>query len=162
MKLAVANMNCVSCVPIVRGALSAVPGVTKVARLGSKTDSATVTFDDQKTTCRSPDRGGTNAGYPTKLAAAATTATAMNDATLIKTGAIGAVVAAICCATPVLVHCTRRRRALGADRLSRLVLLPILALCIGAAELRSLQTAAERGSLLRATFGNPTITQELK
>ena len=27
----------------------------------------------------------------------------MNDSALIKTGAIGAVVAAICCATPVLV-----------------------------------------------------------
>lgn len=56
----------------------------------------------------------------------------MNDATLIKTGAIGAVVAAICCATPVLLI------ALGAVGLSALtgyldyVLLPILALCIGA------------------------------
>lgn len=55
----------------------------------------------------------------------------MNDATLIKTGAIGAVVAAICCATPVLVI------TLGAVGLSALtgyldaVLLPILALCIG-------------------------------
>lgn len=55
----------------------------------------------------------------------------MNDSTLIKTGAIGAVVAAICCATPVLVI------ALGAVGLSALteyldyVLLPILALCIG-------------------------------
>lgn len=55
----------------------------------------------------------------------------MNDATLIKTGAIGAVVAAICCATPVLVL------ALGAVGLSALtgyldiVLLPILALCLG-------------------------------
>lgn len=55
----------------------------------------------------------------------------MNDATLIKTGTIGAVIAAICCATPVLVI------ALGAVGLSALtgyldyVLLPILALCIG-------------------------------
>lgn len=55
----------------------------------------------------------------------------MNESTLIKTGAIGAVVAAICCATPVLVI------ALGAVGLSALtgyldyVLLPILALCIG-------------------------------
>ena len=50
----------------------------------------------------------------------------MNDSALIKTGAIGAVVAAICCATPVLVI------ALGAVGLSALtgyldyVLLPIL------------------------------------
>ena len=55
----------------------------------------------------------------------------MNDATLIKTDAIGAVVAAICCATPVLVI------ALGAIGLSAwagyldYVLLPILALCLG-------------------------------
>ena len=55
----------------------------------------------------------------------------MNDTTLIKTGAVGAVIAAVCCATPVLVI------ALGAVGLSALtgyldyVLLPILALCIG-------------------------------
>lgn len=55
----------------------------------------------------------------------------MNDSALIKTGAIGAVVAAICCATSVLVI------ALGAVGLSAwagyldYVLLPILALCIG-------------------------------
>lgn len=55
----------------------------------------------------------------------------MNDTTLIKTGAIGAVIAAVCCATPVLVI------ALGTVGLSALtgyldyVLLPILALCVG-------------------------------
>ncbi|MGE0854217.1 MAG: mercury resistance system transport protein MerF [Hyphomicrobiaceae bacterium] len=55
----------------------------------------------------------------------------MNDATLIKTGAVGAVVAAICCATPVLVI------ALGAIGLSALtvyldyVLFPALAMCLG-------------------------------
>lgn len=55
----------------------------------------------------------------------------MNDATLVKTGAIGRVVAAIFCATPVLVI------ALGAVGLSALtgyldyVLLPALALCLG-------------------------------
>jgi mercuric ion transport protein len=55
----------------------------------------------------------------------------MKDSALIKTGAAGAVVAAVCCATPVLVL------ALGAVGLSALtgyldyVLLPILALCIG-------------------------------
>jgi len=54
----------------------------------------------------------------------------MNDTTLIKTGAIGAVVAAICCATPILVI------ALGAIGLSALtgyldlVLLPVLALSL--------------------------------
>jgi mercuric ion transport protein len=55
----------------------------------------------------------------------------MNDATLIKTGAAGAIVAAVCCGTPILVV------ALGAVGLSALtgyldyVLLPALALCLG-------------------------------
>jgi mercuric ion transport protein len=55
----------------------------------------------------------------------------MNDRTLVKTGVIGAVIAAVCCATPVLLI------ALGAVGLSTLtgyldyVLLPALALCIG-------------------------------
>ena len=54
----------------------------------------------------------------------------MSDSALIKTG-VGAVVAAICCATPILVI------ALSAVGLSALtgyldyVLLPVLALCIG-------------------------------
>jgi len=60
----------------------------------------------------------------------------MNDAALIKTGAIGAVVAAVCCATPILVI------ALGAVGLSALagdldyVLLPALAVCLGIAGYR--------------------------
>jgi mercuric ion transport protein len=55
----------------------------------------------------------------------------VNDTTLIKSGAAGAVVAAVCCATPVLAI------ALGAIGLSALtgyldyVLLPALALCLG-------------------------------
>lgn len=55
----------------------------------------------------------------------------MSDAALIKTGVIGAVVAAICCVTPILVI------ALGAVGPSALtgylnyVLLPALAVCIG-------------------------------
>lgn len=55
----------------------------------------------------------------------------MNNETLVKTGIIGAVIAALCCATPVLVI------LLGAVGLSALtgyldyVLLPALALCIG-------------------------------
>ena len=54
----------------------------------------------------------------------------MSDSALIKTG-VGAVVAAICCVTPILVI------ALSAVGLSALtgyldyVLLPVLALCIG-------------------------------
>lgn len=55
----------------------------------------------------------------------------MNDSALINTGVVGAVIAAICCATPILVV------ALGAVGLSALtgyldyVLLPVLTLCIG-------------------------------
>lgn len=55
----------------------------------------------------------------------------MKDATILKTGIVGAVIAAICCATPVLVI------ALGAVGLSAgvggldYVLLPALALFIG-------------------------------
>lgn len=74
VKLAVANMTCVSCVPIVKGALSAIPGVTKVV-VSAPTASATVTFDDQKATVEALIAAVTNAGYPTKIAAAATTAT---------------------------------------------------------------------------------------
>jgi len=55
----------------------------------------------------------------------------MTDTALIKTGIIGAVIAAVCCATPILVI------ALAAVGLSALtgyldyVLLPALALCLG-------------------------------
>ena len=55
----------------------------------------------------------------------------MKDATLIRTGAVGAVIAAVCCATPVLVI------ALGAVGLATVaayldyVLLPALAVCLG-------------------------------
>lgn len=55
----------------------------------------------------------------------------MRDATIVKTGVVGSVVAAICCGTPVLVI------ALGAIGLSAwsgwldFVLLPALAVCLG-------------------------------
>jgi len=78
----------------------------------------------------------------------------MNDQTLIKTGIIGAVVAAVCCATPVLVI------LLGAVGLSALtgyldyVLLPALALCIGVIgyglyRRRQTQTAAGNKTIAR-------------
>lgn len=55
----------------------------------------------------------------------------MKDATLIRTGAVGAVIAAVCCATPALVI------VLGAVGLAAVaayldyVLLPALAVCLG-------------------------------
>ena len=72
--LAVANMSCATCPPTVRKALSAVPGVTKVV-VSLEKKSAVVTFDDQKTTVAALLAAPTNAGYPTQLAAAATTKT---------------------------------------------------------------------------------------
>ncbi len=71
VQLAVANMSCAACAPIVRKTLSAIPGVTKVTVSVEKA-SASVSFDDQKTSVSALITAVTNAGYPTKLAAAAT------------------------------------------------------------------------------------------
>lgn len=70
--LAVANMSCATCPPIVRKSLSAVPGVTKVA-VSLEQKSAVVMFDDQKTTVQALLDAATNAGFPSKLATAPTT-----------------------------------------------------------------------------------------
>lgn len=57
----------------------------------------------------------------------------MDDSTLIKTGTVGAIVAAVCCATPILVI------GLGAAGLSAwagyldYALLPVLTICLGMA-----------------------------
>lgn len=74
VKLAVANMSCATCAPIVRKSLSVMPGVSKVA-VSLEEKSAVVTFDDQKTNVQALIDAVTKAGYPTKLAAAATTKT---------------------------------------------------------------------------------------
>lgn len=74
VKLAVGNMYCAACPTIVQQSLSAVPGVAKVD-VSFKEKSAVVTFDDQKTTADALIAAATNAGYPTKLAAAAATKT---------------------------------------------------------------------------------------
>jgi mercuric ion binding protein len=68
--LAVANMTCATCAPTVRKSLSAVPGVIKVV-VSAESHTAVVTFDDHKTTVQALLDAPTNAGYPTKLAAAA-------------------------------------------------------------------------------------------
>lgn len=69
--LAVANMFCAACPSTVEKSLSAVPGVIKVA-VSFEKKTALVTFDDQKTTIAAILAAPTNAGYPTKLAAAPT------------------------------------------------------------------------------------------
>lgn len=73
VKLAVANMTCASCPYIVKQSLTAISGVTNVA-VSFEEKSATVTFDDVKTTASTLIGATTKAGYPAKLAATATTA----------------------------------------------------------------------------------------
>ena len=62
---AVDNMTCASCPYIVKTSMAAVPGVTTVAvSFGAKT--ATVTFDDAKTTPDAIAAASMNAGYPAR------------------------------------------------------------------------------------------------
>ncbi len=69
VKLDVANATCELCGPIVRRALTRVPGVldVKVAETES-TAVATVRFDDGRTDVGSLIAATTNAGYPTRIA----------------------------------------------------------------------------------------------
>jgi periplasmic mercuric ion binding protein len=67
--LAISNMYCSACPLTVKKALTAVPGVAK-AEVSYKDRTAVVTFDDQKTAVQALIDAVTNAGYPTKLAAA--------------------------------------------------------------------------------------------
>lgn len=63
MTLAVENMTCASCPYIVKTSMAAVAGVQRVVvSLEAKT--ATVTFDDTKTTGDAIAAASTNAGYP--------------------------------------------------------------------------------------------------
>jgi mercuric ion binding protein len=64
--LAVKNMYCASCAPIVRRSLEAVPGVvTAVVSLRHQT--AVVTYDDAKTDVNALTAATTRAGYPSSL-----------------------------------------------------------------------------------------------
>lgn len=65
--LAVANMTCVTCAPVVKKSLTQVGGVSRVD-VSAKTKTATVTFDDTKTNVRSLIAATTNAGYPSQPA----------------------------------------------------------------------------------------------
>jgi mercuric ion binding protein len=60
---AVDNMTCASCPYIVKTSMAAVSGVTKVA-VSFETKTATVTFDDAKTTADTIAAASMNAGYP--------------------------------------------------------------------------------------------------
>ena len=61
--LAVPGMYCAACPITVKASLDAVPGVAKVV-VSLATKTATVTFDDGKTTVPALIRATTNAGYP--------------------------------------------------------------------------------------------------
>ena len=61
--LAVENMTCATCPYIVRKAISAVPGVSKVV-VSYEKKTAIVTFDDAQTSLGAVTAASTNAGYP--------------------------------------------------------------------------------------------------
>ncbi len=68
--LDVDNMTCASCPLMVRQALAAVPGVNK-AEVSYRTRTATVTFDDARTTAEALTGATTQAGYPARVKVAA-------------------------------------------------------------------------------------------
>ena len=63
--LAVDNMTCETCPPIVRKSLARVPGVAK-AEVSADTHRAVVTFDDAKTSVAALVDATTRAGYPSR------------------------------------------------------------------------------------------------
>ncbi|MGH8030936.1 MAG: heavy-metal-associated domain-containing protein [Luteimonas sp.] len=60
---AIDNMSCVTCPYIVKTSMAAVPGVAD-ATVSFQAKTATVTFDDAKTTPDLIAAASTNAGYP--------------------------------------------------------------------------------------------------
>lgn len=64
--LAVDNMTCELCPPIVKKSLARVPGVTK-AEVSAETHRAVVTFDDDRANVAALVNATTNAGYPSRL-----------------------------------------------------------------------------------------------
>jgi periplasmic mercuric ion binding protein len=63
--LAVDNMTCELCPPIVKKSLVRVPGVSN-AEVSAEKHTATVVFDDQKTTVAALISATANAGYPSR------------------------------------------------------------------------------------------------
>lgn len=66
--LAVENMTCITCGPVVKGSLKRVSGVRDVA-VSLREQTATVTFDDAATSVPTLIAATTNAGYPSRLRA---------------------------------------------------------------------------------------------
>ena len=65
--LNVDNMSCPACAPIVKTSLMRIEGVV-ISDVSTETNTATVTFDDAKTSVSSLIDATTNAGYPSRLA----------------------------------------------------------------------------------------------
>ncbi len=61
--LAVQNMYCAACPYTFKASLEAVPGVSKVA-VSYEAKTATVTYDDARTSVKALTAATTNAGYP--------------------------------------------------------------------------------------------------
>ena len=64
--LAVENMTCATCPYIVKKSIAAVSGVSKV-EVSYEKKTATVTFDDGKTSLDAVTGASANAGYPARL-----------------------------------------------------------------------------------------------
>ena len=65
MTLAVKNMFCAACPYVVKQSLARIPGVSNVVVSFAK-KTATVTYDDQKTTLAALTNATTQAGYPSR------------------------------------------------------------------------------------------------
>lgn len=65
--LAVKNMSCVTCGPIVHKSLTRVPGVRRV-QVSAKTGAATVVYDDTKADVAALTAATTKAGFPSQVA----------------------------------------------------------------------------------------------
>ncbi len=66
--LAVENVSCITCAPIVKRTLSRLPGVSQVnvSEMADAT-TATVTFDDGQVTLEALTVAVTNAGFPARV-----------------------------------------------------------------------------------------------
>jgi periplasmic mercuric ion binding protein len=67
VKLAVENMDCAACAYIVREAMAAVPGVSRV-EVSFEEQAAVVTVDDAQTTVEAVAPASADAGFPARRA----------------------------------------------------------------------------------------------
>lgn len=64
--LAIKNMSCVTCGPIIQKSLARAPGVRRVA-VSVKTGAATVVFDDAKANVAALTTATAKAGFPSRV-----------------------------------------------------------------------------------------------